>query len=124
MVEPSRMVTLSFPFLLISLMLIFLISGEFCNKSDAICTANAKNKLDFETKDHYYKSVTLTDQSTCHTVKQIAGKWSNECGFLDGEKYICVDRLYPALQNGTCLVYSFGLADDWDFEIWMASLGK
>ena len=43
---------------------------------------------------------------------------------LDGEKHICIDRLYPALQNGTCLVYSFGLADDWDFEIWMASLGK
>ena len=77
-----------------------------------------------EKKDSYYKKVSLTDQSTCHTVKQIAGKWGNQCGFLDGEKYICIDRLYPALQNGTCLVYSFGLADDWDFEIWMASLGK
>ena len=106
-------------FFLISLML-FLITAEFCNKSDA----NAKNKLDIETKDHYYKTVTLIDQSTCRIVKQIAGKWGNQCGFLDGEKYICMDRLYPALQNGTCLVYSFGLADDWDFEIWMARLGK
>ena len=115
---------MSFLFLLISKILIFLISGEFCNKSDAIQTANTKKELDFEKKDNYYKRVSLTDQSICHTVKQIAGKWSNQCGFLDGEKYICIDRLYPALQNGTCLVYSFGLADDWDFEIWMASLGK
>ena len=107
-------------FLLISSMLIFLVPGEFCNKSDA----NAKHKLDFEKKDHYYKTVSLTDQSSCNIVKQIAGKWGDQCGFLDGEKYICIDRLYPALQNGTCLVYSFGLADDWDFEIWMASLGK
>ena len=35
-----------------------------------------------------------------------------------------MDGLYNAVQNGTCLVYSFGLADDWDFEISMASLGK
>ena len=107
-------------FLLISLMLIFLIPGEFCNEYDA----NTKNILDFETKDHYYKTVTLTDQNTCHIIKQIAGRWIGQCGFLDGEKYICIDRLYSALQNGTCLVYSFGLADDWDFEIWMASLGN
>ena len=115
---------MSFLFPLIFIILIFLISGEFCNKYDAIHTVNGKNKLDFEKKDHYYKTVSSTDQSTCHTVKQIAGKWGNQGGCLDGEKYICIDRLYPALQNGTCLVYSFGLADDWDFEIWMASLGK
>ena len=108
-------------FLLILLMLIFLVPGEFCNKSAG---TNAKHKLDFEKKDHYYKTVSSTDQSSCNIVKQIAGKWGDQCGFLDGEKYICIDRLYPALQNGTCLVYSFGLADDWDFEIWMASLGK
>ena len=107
-------------FLLILLMLIFLVSGEICHKS----AGNAKHKLDFEKKDHYYKTVSLTDQSSCNIVKQIAGRWGDQCGFLDGEKYICIDRLYPALQNGTCLVYSFGLADDWDFEIWMASLGK
>ena len=101
-------------------MLIFLVSGEICHKS----AGNAKHKLDFEKKDHYYKTVSLTDQSSCNIVKQIAGRWGDQCGFLDGEKYICIDRLYPALQNGTCLVYSFGLADDWDFEIWMASLGK
>ena len=116
---------MSFLFLLTSMILIFLISGQFCCKYDSINRANStKNKLNFETKDHYYKTVSLTDQSVRNIVKQIAGTWIDQCGFLDGEKHICIDRLYPALQNGTCLVYSFGLADDWDFEIWMASLGK
>ena len=31
-----------------------------------------------------------------------------------------MDTLYNAIKNGTCLVYSFGLADNWDFEIFMA----
>ena len=35
-----------------------------------------------------------------------------------------MDGLYKAVQNQTCLVYSFGLADDWDFEVFMAELGK
>ena len=47
-----------------------------------------------------------------------------KCGFLDGEKLLCMDGLYEALEQKNCLVYSFGLADDWDFEIFMAELGK
>ena len=53
----------------------------------------------------------------------MAGSWM-KCGFLDGEKMLCMDNLYRAITNETCLVYSFGLADDWDFEILMAELGK
>ena len=83
-----------------------------------------KEISNYRLKDDYYRTISRTVQNSCQIVKQLTGRWANECGFLDGEKYICIDRLYPALQNGTCLVYSFGLADDWDFEIWMASLGK
>lgn len=75
-------------------------------------------------KDDYYRTVSTIAQNSCQIIKQFAGRWSNECGFVDGEKSICMDGLYKAIENGTCLVYSFGLADDWDFEILMASLGK
>ena len=67
-------------------------------------------------------------------LKRIAGSWSSggdtsqvnskiSCGFQDGEKLLCMDGLYKAVQNQTCLVYSFGLANDWNFEVFMAELG-
>ena len=75
-------------------------------------------------KDEYYRTISRTSQNSCQIVKQFGGRWSKDCGFEDGEKIICMDTVYEAVENGTCLVYSFGLADDWDFEISMASLGK
>ena len=74
-------------------------------------------------KDEYYRTISRTSQNSCQIVKQFGGRWSRDCGFEDGEKIICMDTVYEAVKNGTCLVYSFGLADDWDFEISMASLG-
>ena len=67
-------------------------------------------------------------------LKRISGSWISveyttevnskiSCGFQDGEKLLCMDGLYKAVQNQTCLVYSFGLANDWNFEVFMAELG-
>ena len=62
-------------------------------------------------------------QKKCQIVKKIGGTWQNNCGFLDGEKFICMDVLYDAIQRNECLVYSFGLANDWNFEVFMAKQG-
>ena len=83
-----------------------------------------KEVSNYKYKDDYYKTISRTVQNSCQIVKQLSGRWANQCGFSDGEKLICMDGLYEAVMNNTCLVYSFGLADDWDFEILMASLGK
>ena len=77
-----------------------------------------------EVLDVYYQLASLVSSNHCNVLKKMAGKWMKKCGFLDGEKLLCMDTLYKAIQNGTCLVYSFGLGDDWDFEILMAELGK
>ena len=76
-----------------------------------------------EVMNNYYQLASLVSSNGCNVMKKMAGSWM-KCGFLDGEKLLCMDNLYNAIQNGTCLVYSFGLADDWDFEIFMAKLGK
>ena len=73
-------------------------------------------------------------KGVCNVLKRISGSWISveyttevnskiSCGFQDGEKLLCMDGLYKAVQNQTCLVYSFGLANDWNFEVLMAELG-
>ena len=42
---------------------------------------------------------------------------------VDGDKSICLDTLFKDIKNETCLIYSFGLSDDWTFEESMAILG-
>ena len=85
----------------------------------------------FDTKDipeirqkvnKFHEISTKVQSNSCKVYKKFAGRWID--GFLDGEKLICMDSLYHAILNGTCLVYSYGLSDDWDFEIMMANLGK
>ena len=63
-------------------------------------------------------------QTSCKILKRIEGQWFKKCGYLDGQKFVCMEKLYEAIQNDLCLVYSFGLADDWDFEVTLAHLGN
>ena len=74
-------------------------------------------------RDTYYKTVSQTQQTSCTFLKRFSGRWIKECGFLDGEKIVCMDNLYEDVKLGKCLIYSFGLADDWDFEEALANLG-
>ena len=44
-------------------------------------------------------------------------------GAFDGDKLLCLDSLFQDVINDNCLIYSFGIADDWTFEISMGELG-
>merc|ERR1712141_935437 len=50
------------------------------------------------------------------------GGFENGVG-RDGIKTLCLDDIYRDIKNKECLIYSFGIADDWTFEEYMASLG-
>ena len=73
-------------------------------------------------KEKYYEIAAKLSEDSCQVLKKIGGHW--ESGFLDGEKAVCMDGIFKAIQNRTCLVYLFGLSDNWDFEVMMANLGK
>ena len=76
-------------------------------------------------KDMFYEKINKPLQTQCKILKKVGGSWrSNSCGFVNGEKMVCMDIIYEALKNDSCLIYSFGLSDNWDFEIAMAELGK
>jgi hypothetical protein len=94
------------------------------SRIDQLTSSAAENSDKFSVKNKYYKMIAQPLETICHVLKRVAGRWSQNCGFLDGEKLLCMDGIYTAVKSGNCLVYSFGLADDWDFEVLMAKLGK
>ena len=47
-------------------------------------------------------------------MKRIGGKWLKRAP--DGDKYICMDNI---LRGSSCLIYSFGINDDWSWEDYM-----
>jgi hypothetical protein len=57
-------------------------------------------------------------------MKKIGGKWNPEWKIIDGQKTVCLDKMYRDILRGECLVYSFGVGDDFTFEVAMADLGK
>ena len=76
-------------------------------------------------KDMFYENINKPLQNECKILKKVGGSWRpNSCGFVNGEKMICMDVIYKALKDDSCLIYSFGLSENWDFEIAMAQLGK
>lgn len=42
---------------------------------------------------------------------------------MDGDKFMCLDNL---IERGDedCIIYSFGIANDWSFEDQMSKFGK
>lgn len=62
-------------------------------------------------------------QSVCTVGKFFGGVWLGGCGAIDGNKYVCLDKLHKDVLNNQCLIYSFGIANDWSFEEAMAQLG-
>ena len=48
------------------------------------------------------------------------GDWTHQ---VDGDKFVCLDNLMER-RDGDCIVYSFGIANDWSFEDQMSTLGK
>ena len=57
-------------------------------------------------------------------MKRIGGVWRDSNPHhkqVDGDKFMCFDTIVRA--KSPCLIYSFGINDDWTFEDLMDSLG-
>ena len=59
----------------------------------------------------------------CKEIKRFGGHYNSECKYTDGQKFVCMDDLLKDVENNECLIYSFGVADDWTFEDIMDSFG-
>ena len=95
--------------------------SEDKRRTENLLESNEKNVEKLQKKFYSFMSMPL--QSVCSVGKFFGGQWIDSCGALDGHKYVCLDKLYANIQSGECLIYSFGIANDWSFEEAMAQLG-
>ena len=51
------------------------------------------------------------------------GHYNSFCKNFTGQQFVCMDNLIKDIVNGECLIYSFGVANNWSFEDSMDELG-
>ena len=71
----------------------------------------------------FYNFVGNPHQGTCSNLQRIGGKYLGGCHYWDGHKYICMPEVISDLEKDECLIYSFGVAQDWSFEKTLGDLG-
>jgi hypothetical protein len=74
--------------------------------------------------DHFQRIMALPLQTACHVGKYVSLKrWLHRCGAMDGQRYLCMDNFYRDIHADTCIIYSFGISEDYEFERDMGSIG-
>ena len=73
--------------------------------------------------DAFHAVVMDTYSTVCQVKKRLGGMYRNSCHVMDGQKYICMDELAEDIRNQECLIYSFGISNDWSFEDIIGSMG-
>ena len=73
--------------------------------------------------DHFHSIMAFPLQTACHV-----GKWFSlrnwlACGSTDGERYVCMDNFYRDIHDEKCIVYSFGISEDYNIEQKLGSIG-
>ena len=110
-------------------------SNEILKKTlKAVCDQNEvqenlikKADLDYlsteELRHLFYEFITKSSEGLCPNWVRLGGGFArNTCH--DGHKYICFNQnLLSAIEKDKCLVYSFGIRDDWSFEKEIRDIG-
>ena len=76
-----------------------------------------------DVRRQFYNIANMPLQNVCTVGKFFGGIWMDHLGCLDGHKYLCLDQLYGDIKSGNCLIYSYGINNEWSFEEGMAKLG-
>ena len=61
--------------------------------------------------------------TVCKEKHRFGGSYLSYCHYVDGGKYVCMDELIYDIENNECVIFSFGIANDWTFEDMMDNLG-
>ena len=80
--------------------------------------------LDDDIIDDFQRILAFPLQTVCHVGKWVAlNRWSRTGGSTDGERYLCMDNFYVDIRKEKCIIYSFGISDNYELEAELGSIG-
>lgn len=97
--------------------------GNHLGNTEAYTTSDGMNSWSVSEMMDFLGSSRMTNRSACKVFYEFGGVVLNATDrYKDGQKSVCLDEgLKPAIND--CLVYSFGIDNEWSFDDDMAKLG-
>jgi len=84
------------------------------NLVDEVLNLDLQAFTEKEAMHKFYWLIAFPVQGVCRILKRIGGKWVKRQ--VDGDKFVCMDNMEL---GKPCLIYSFGISNDWTFEDFM-----
>ena len=108
--------------------------GSFKTVSNYICRSDKKKlrilkNINFERQTTeflqslFYKLISNPVGGRCTNMQRFGGRYHEVCHYWDGHKFVCMPELMYDIENDECLVYSFGVSNDWTFEKALGEIG-
>ena len=108
---------------------IYLMEGKLIyNSTPSIVRRSCQNPIDWNV--HRVQDLTLqqiidyvewTNSSSCRLAHHLGGH--AHVDGVDGQKAVCMDPSVRPERESECLVYSFGISNDWTFDEAMEQMG-
>ena len=80
-------------------------------------------KTEKETPAQMLAYLLWTNRSSCRLAHDFGGHMLKNPSGLDGQKCICLDPVSVAPKPKSCIVYSFGINNEWSFDETMEKYG-
>ena len=76
-----------------------------------------------ELRDLFHQIIMNPHNGRCTALQRFGGVYRSDCKYWDGQKFMCMPDVYEDIENNECLIYSFGIANDYSFEQALGLLG-
>ena len=108
--------------------------SSFKTVSNYICRSDKKKlrmlkNINFERQTPeflqslFYKLISNPVGGRCANMQRFGGRYHEGCHYWDGHKFVCMPELMYDIENNECVVYSFGVSNDWTFEKALGEIG-
>ena len=82
-----------------------------------------KNESPTDLLEKFHEVMMDPYNMACAHGQRFGGKYHPSCKYRVGATFVCMDDLLNRVIDGTCLIYSLGIKQDWAFEDFMDDIG-